>query len=67
MPSYNRQFRGGYVPQEPISPLGPIYREAAPPFPEAIKRRQGIALGNQMEARPGMAGKQGRTHKLRKR
>ena len=62
--TYARQFRGG-MPQEPISPGGPIYREAAPP--SASRKRLGLSPGTGMEAWPGMAGKQGRTPKKRGR
>jgi hypothetical protein len=57
---FAKQFRGP-MPQEPISPLGPIYREASPPT--ASRKRQGVAIGSQTEAWPGMAGKQGRMAK----
>jgi hypothetical protein len=51
------------MPQEPISPGGPIFREAAPPT--ASKRRLGLSQGTAMEAWPGMGGKQGRNPKKR--
>jgi hypothetical protein len=59
--SYARQFKGVSMPQEPINPLGPIYREAAPP--SEVKKRQGLEVGRQTEANPGMVGKQDRMHK----
>lgn len=59
--SFAKQFKPGYYPQEPISPGGPIFREAA--SPEAVRKRQGLELGREIEARPGMAGKQGRNPK----
>ncbi len=53
--SFNRQFKRGYSPDEPISPGGPILREASAP---SMRKRQSVAIDSQMEARPGMSGKQ---------
>ena len=53
------QFKGGYFPQEPYGETRiPLYREAA--SPTQTRKRQGVALGSQAEARPGMVGKQDR-------
>lgn len=59
---FAKQFRG-QMPQEPISPDGPIFREAAPPTVE--RRRLGLSKGTATEAWPGMVGKQGRVPKKR--
>lgn len=53
--AFGKQFKGGYYPQEPISPGGPILREASPP---SMRKRDSISLGFQEQARPGMVGKQ---------
>lgn len=64
--NFGRQFKGGYYPQEPISPGGPILREASPP---SMRARKGVTLGSETEAYPGMVGKNDfkRTKKKRKR
>jgi len=54
---FSTQFKGP-MPLEPISPLGPILREASPP--SASRKRQGVAVGSQTEANPGLVGMQGR-------
>jgi len=60
---FAKQFKKGYYPQEPISPGGPILREASPP---EQRRRKGVSLGNQSEANPGMVGKNDFSRKRRK-
>lgn len=53
---FSAQFRGDSFPQESYGPTRiPLYREAASP---SVKGRQGIGLGSQAEAYPGMIGKQ---------
>jgi len=54
--SFNTQFRGGYYPQEHWDESTRTNgHEVA--SPSKVKNRQGIALGSQVEARPGMVGK----------
>ena len=60
MPSkFERQFRGGYFPQEPVDNWNPLNGREVPP-PSKVKARSGLALGTQSQARPGLAGMQGR-------
>lgn len=40
--------------------------EAGPPSPTNVRKRQGVALGSQTEANPGMAGKADYSRKRRK-
>jgi hypothetical protein len=59
---FNMQFADGYFPQESYGETRiPLYREAA--SPSATRKRQGLALGTQEQARPGMVGKQDRERK----
>jgi len=55
--SFNRQFRGGYFPQqhwdESTRVNGPEVSS-----PTAIRKRQGVALGSQTQTNPGLVGKQ---------
>jgi hypothetical protein len=57
---FAKQFKER-MPLEPISPLGPILREASPP--SAMRKRNSVAVGSQTEANPGMVGKQDRMRK----
>lgn len=54
-----RQFKRGYVPQEPVQPNSMENREAA--SPRASRKRDGLGLGTQIAARPGLAGVQARS------
>jgi hypothetical protein len=56
------QFRGGYVPNQPIDPGSPLNQNEPLP-PEKVRKRQGLAYGTQEQARPGMVGKQDRARK----
>lgn len=50
-----RQFKGGYSPDQPVDEFDRSYRrEPAPPS----KKRGGVQLGQMGEAYPGMVGKQ---------
>jgi hypothetical protein len=50
-----RQFRGGYVPDEPVDEWNRSYKkEPNPPS----KKRNSLQLGQSAEARPGLAGMQ---------
>lgn len=53
-----RQFRGGYIPQEPVQPHSMDNREAG--SPSRMRKRDSIQLGAQTEARPGLSGLLGR-------
>ena len=57
--SFNRQFRGGYYPQESADESTRV-NGGEPDSPSKIRKRQGVALGSQTEANPGMVGKQDR-------
>lgn len=50
-----KQFRGGYVPQEPPSSEDSAsVKHANPPSDRATRRRQGIGMGSQVQANPGL-------------
>lgn len=53
-----RQFKGGYAPHQPVDPNGTDIREANSPSKQ--RKRQGVALGFETQARPGLSGMQGR-------
>lgn len=57
--SFNRQFRGGYYPQEPADESTRV-NGREPDSPSKIRKRQGLEIGRQTEAMPGMVGKQDR-------
>lgn len=51
-----RQFRAGYIPQEHSSPEDAAsVRHANPPSDRATKCRQGVGIGSQTQANPGLA------------
>lgn len=50
-----RQFRGGYAPQQPVDEWNRSYR-IEPNSPPASRRRDSVQLGSQTEARPGQVG-----------
>lgn len=60
-----RQFRGGYTPDQPVDEWNRSYR-TEPNSPSKSRSRDGIQLGSQTEARPGLSGMQDRPHKRRK-
>lgn len=53
-----RQFKGGYVPQQHVMPHSMENREADSPSGRRV--RDNLALGFETAARPGLAGMQGR-------
>lgn len=58
-----RQFRGGYTPDQPVDEFDRSYRkEASPP---AQRKRNSVQLGSQGQARPGLAGMQDYKRKAR--
>lgn len=50
-----KQFRGGYVPREPVDESNRVDRKE-PEDPERARKRQSLSLGNQSQARPGQRG-----------
>lgn len=56
---FNRQFKDGYVPREPADESTRV-NGREPDSPSKVRKRQGLALGSQTEANPGMVGKQDR-------
>lgn len=54
-----RQFKRGTAPQEHVMPHSTDNREAG--SPSAVRKRSGVALGSQAEARPGLSGLLSRT------
>lgn len=52
-----RQFRGGYVPQQPVDESNRVYRKE-PESPSKIRKRDGVQPGSQSQARPGLVGMQ---------
>jgi hypothetical protein len=63
--SFNRQFLGGYFPQEHWDESDPRNgHEVAPP--SEVRKRQGVAIGSQTAANPGMVGKADYSRKRRK-
>jgi hypothetical protein len=58
------QFRAGYAPQEHVMPHSMDNREAGSPSKQ--RKRSSIALGFQSQARPGLAGIQGRNKPIKR-
>jgi len=54
--TYNTQFKGGYFPQERADESTRV-NGREPDSPSKQRKRMGVALGAQMQANPGMAGK----------
>lgn len=50
-----RQFKGGYVPDQPVDEWNRSYRKE-PNSPSNTRRKDGISPGFQVEARPGQVG-----------
>lgn len=61
-----RQFRGGYVPDQPVDEWNRA-RKTEPNSPSQSRKRNGIQLGFQTEARPGQVGWSDRPMKKRGR
>lgn len=59
--NFNRQFRGGYVPDQPVDPHNP--RNGHEVSSPASRARSGLAPGFQTQARPGLVGMQDRPRK----
>ena len=54
--SFNRQFKGGYYPQEHWDESTRV-NSREPDSPSKTRKRMGVALGAQTQANPGMSGK----------
>ncbi len=52
-----RQFKAGSVPSERVNEFDRV-NKIEPNSPSATKRRSGVNLGSQTQARPGLAGMQ---------
>lgn len=63
--SYSRQFKPGTYPQEHWDESTRVNGHE-PDSPSTVRKRQGVARGSQVEANPGMVGKQGQPTKRRK-
>ena len=50
-----KQFRGGYAPQQPVDPDNRSSR-TEPNAPSRSRKRDSIQLGSQTQARPGLVG-----------
>lgn len=50
-----RQFRGGYAPQQPVDEWNRSYR-TEPNSPSKSRSRDNVQLGSQTQARPGQVG-----------
>ena len=61
---FSRQFKGGYYPQEHWDESNRMNGHEIS-SPTKTRKRQGVALGSQTEARPGMVGKQDYKRKKR--
>ena len=60
-----KQFRGGYVPDQPVDEWDRS-RRTEPSSPTKSRARQGIQVGSQTQARPGLAGMQDYKRKPKK-
>ena len=56
------QFRGGYIPQQPVDEWNRAYRTEPNP-PSKSRKRDSVQLGSQTQARPGLVGMQDYTRK----
>jgi hypothetical protein len=65
MPTYNKQFKGGYFPQQHWDESTRVNGHE-PDSPSAMRKRNSVAKGSQTEARPGMAGKNDYTRKAKR-
>lgn len=50
-----RQFRGGYAPQQPVDEWNRAYK-TEPNSPSKARKRDSVQLGSQAQARPGQVG-----------
>ena len=53
--SYQRQFKKGTMPQQPTDPDSPL-NQNEPASPSKQRKRNGVALGFQTQANPGLVG-----------
>jgi hypothetical protein len=60
MKNFNKQFKKGTVPKQPIDPNSPLNQ--IEPSPLKSRKRDGIALGFQTQARPGLSGVTDQVH-----
>ena len=54
--SYNKQFKGGYFPNQHWDESTRVNGHEVDP-PSKVRKRQGVSIGSQTEAYPGMIGK----------
>lgn len=64
--SFNRQFKGGYFPDQPVDNWNPLNGHSVA-SPSKQRKRDSLGLGTQTQARPGLAGMQGRNKPKRGR
>lgn len=57
-----KQFRGGYVPDQPVDEFDRAYK-TEPNSPSKARKRDSVQLGAQTQARPGLAGMQDQIRK----
>jgi hypothetical protein len=57
MVSYNRQFKRGYFPDQPADESTRVNGHD-PDSPSKQRKRNSVSLGSQVQANPGMVGKQ---------
>lgn len=63
--SFAKQFKKGAYPAESPNPTTRV-NGREPDAPSKVRKRQGVALGSQTEAYPGMSGKADYPRKRRK-
>lgn len=63
--SYNKQFKPGTYPVQHWDESTSVNGHE-PDSPSKVRKRQGVAIGSQTEANPGMVGKADRSRKRRK-
>lgn len=61
-----KQFRGGYVPDQPVDEWNRSYR-AEPGSPSKARKRDSVAPGAQVEARPRLVGMQDQSRPSKRR
>ena len=60
-----KQFRGGYVPDQPVDEWNRS-RKTEPNSPSKARKRDSVQLGSETQARPGQVGWSDRPMKRRK-
>lgn len=63
--AYNRQFKPGTYPDQHWDESVRVNGHE-PDSPSTVRKRQGVAIGSQIEANPGMVGKMDYKRKRRK-